>query len=109
MDDQTAFILMGSPSPHAHREELPGHELVRQGVADLETGRVSVEALLLSRFAERLRAVGVVLPGGPLADPERRMYELLDAQYGPGAHGVYNAMTRRLLSYLRAAAGPRAS
>jgi hypothetical protein len=37
------------------------------------------------------------------------MYDLLDAQHGTGAHGVYNAMTRRLVSYLHAASRPQSA
>jgi hypothetical protein len=81
---------------------LPGAELAAHGFADLSAGDVTVCALLVSRFASRLAAAGHPLPAPPLPDPERRMYVLLDAEHGTGAHSAYNALTRRMVSYLRA-------
>jgi hypothetical protein len=86
--------------------QLPGAELVEQGLADLASGDVSVEALLLSRFASRLAAVGVPIDA-PLEDPDQRLYELLADSQGAAAHGAYNALTRRIVSYMRAAESAR--
>ena len=82
--------------------ELPGEDLVRAGIADLERGEVTVEALLVSIGAPRLAALGVELPV-PLADPEERLYDLLAEDDARAAHGRYNALVRRLVSYERAA------
>lgn len=82
--------------------KLPGAELTAAGFADLTAGEVTVASLLVSRFATRFADAGEPLPAPPLSDPERRLYALLDADQGTGAHGAYNALTRRLVSYLRA-------
>lgn len=81
---------------------LPGAELVERGLADLEAGVDSIEALLVSIGAARLRAAGIrverVIP-----DPERRLYDLLAAEDADAAHSRYNALIRRLVSFERAA------
>jgi hypothetical protein len=84
-------------------EPLPGADLVRRGVADLDAGRESVEALLVSIGAPRLRSVGIRLPT-PIGSPERKLYALLATERGDGAHSAYNALIRRLVSFERAAA-----
>jgi hypothetical protein len=96
---------------HVHRmlaamdsrfDGLPGADLVDRGVADLAMGRVSVEALLVSRATARLRACGVGIDS-PLPDSDRRLYQLLAEREGTGAHSAYNALTRRLVSFMHAA------
>jgi hypothetical protein len=82
---------------------LPGAELVEQGVDDLRDGRESVEALLVSIGAPRLRTVGVSVPA-PISSPEHKLYELLTREKGDGAHSAYNALIRRLVSFEHAAA-----
>lgn len=81
---------------------LPGADLVERGVGDLNTGRCSVEALLVSRASVRLRSCGVRM-ADPLPDADRRLYELLAESEGTGAHTAYNALTRRLVSFMHAA------
>jgi hypothetical protein len=85
---------------------LPGGDVIRAGIQDLERGVVSVPALLVSIGAPRLRALGMELP--PLLDrPEHRLYELLSREDSDAAHSRYNALVRRLVSYERAAACAR--
>jgi hypothetical protein len=84
-------------------ESLPGAELIEQGIADLRSGNESIEALLVSIGAPRLRTVGVPVPA-PIASPEHRLYALLARERGDGAHSAYNALIRRLVSFERAAA-----
>ena len=85
-------------------ETLPGADLVQRGVADLDAGHESVEALLVSIGAPRLRTVGIDLPA-PIASPEHRLYELLAREKGDdAAHSAYNSLIRRLVSFERAAA-----
>jgi hypothetical protein len=72
--------------------ELPGAELVEQGVRDLAAGVESVEALLVSIGAMK----------DPIPDAELRLYELLPREDPDSAHGRYNALVRRLVSYERA-------
>lgn len=81
--------------------DLPGADLVDRGVRDLAAGRVSVEALLVSRASARLRSCGVAVE--PLPDADRELYLLLHEREGSGAHSAYNALTRRLVSFMHAA------
>jgi hypothetical protein len=83
-------------------EELPGEDLVRKGVADLERGIESVEALLVSIGAPRLEDLGFEVPN-PIPSPELRLYELLARENSDSAHSRYNAQVRRLVSFERAA------
>ena len=82
---------------------LPGSELIEQGIRDLASGAETVESLLVSLSAERLRALGIAVPSA-FADAELRLYQLLAAQHGDGAHARYNALIRRVVSFQRAAA-----
>src|SRR5215210_143902 len=85
-------------------DALPGWELVSRGVADLAAGKVTVEALLVVDASERLKSVGIAIPEGREAiAPD--LYDLVVADVGESrAHGRYNALRRRLTSFLRAAA-----
>ena len=82
---------------------LPGHELIDAGLADLARGTESVHALLVAIGAPRLRALGMAVPPTP-AHPEHRLYRLLAAADPNAAHGRYNALVRRLVSFERALA-----
>lgn len=82
--------------------DLPGEDLVRAGLDDLKAGRETVEALLVSVGASRLRRLGIRVEAA-LSDPEDRLFRLLEQQYGSDAHSRYNALTRRLVSFERAA------
>lgn len=81
---------------------LPGQDLVERGIADLRRNEATVEALLVSIGATRLRAVGLDVPAA-LPDPEVGLYRLLGSEHGDDAYGRYNALVRRLISYQRAA------
>jgi hypothetical protein len=82
--------------------DLPGHELVSAGLADLQAGRETEAALLVAMAAPRLRNVGIDVPDGRWAMPSHRLYELL-SESGAGAHSRYNALVARMVSYARAA------
>jgi hypothetical protein len=90
-------------SSFANMKTLPGADLVERGAADLSAERESIEALLVSIGAPRLRSVGIELPT-PIASPEHKLYALLAAEKGDAAHSAYNALIRRLVSFERAAA-----
>jgi hypothetical protein len=79
-------------------EEMPGGDLVRKGLRDLEQGHDTVEALLVSIAAPRLRASGVTVPN-PLPEPEHRLYKKLAQRDPDSAHSRYNALLRRLTSF----------
>jgi hypothetical protein len=81
---------------------IPGDELVRRGIRDLEQGVESQESLLVSIGAPRLRRLGFELPK-TFESPELRLYELLRAEHGDAAHSRYNALVRRLVSFERTA------
>jgi hypothetical protein len=81
---------------------LPGEDLIRQGLADLAAGRETAAALLVAIGADRLRAAGVRVPSVGIADPEHRLYAMLAAHNPRTAHGEYNALVRRLVSFERA-------
>lgn len=82
-------------------QHLPGGDLVVRGLADLEQRRETAESLLVSIAARRLRAAGIPIPE-PFPTPELRLYALLADEDADGAHGRYNALLRRLVSFERA-------
>jgi len=84
-------------------EVLPGADLVERGLTDLAAREESAEALLVSLASTRLRGLGLNVPSR-LADPELRLYRLLEREHGDAAHGRYNALVRRLVSFERALA-----
>lgn len=90
--------LRQSPAPG----ELPGQDLVEAGLRDLAAGIESIPALLVASCSERLRALGYPVPTQTLADPELRLYRLIE-QERPDAHAYYNALTARLVSFAQAA------
>jgi hypothetical protein len=84
-------------------EDLPGAELVAAGLLDLAAGRESIEGLLVLQARDRLRSLGYEVPDLAIERPEARMYALIERDFGPRrAHGRYNALRRRLLSFIRA-------
>jgi hypothetical protein len=84
-------------------DAFPGYELVHDGLRDLAEGRESAAALLVLIGAPRLRRLGIEIPRSDVADPEQRLYELLARDDSDSAHGRYNALIRRLVSFERAA------
>lgn len=95
---------MTTPVPLADPpfDDLPGADLVRQGLADLRGGRETVEALLVEVAGPRLRALGVDVPKERDLEPERRLYLRLSAESPEDVHGRYNAWIRRIVSFARA-------
>lgn len=83
-------------------DALPGADLIREGLRDLESGVESVPALLVLIGAPRLRRLGFDVPDTP-DFPEDRLYAQLAAMHGDNAHSQYNALIRRLVSFERAA------
>lgn len=81
---------------------LPGGELIATGLDDLARGAITVPALLVSIGAPRLRWLGYTVPH-LVADPEAQLHALLAAEDADSAHGRYNALVRRLVSFERAA------
>jgi hypothetical protein len=81
--------------------QAPGWELVGPGIEALRRGEETVEALLVSIGAIRLRDGGLELPPTITDDPERRLYELLAKDDQDSAHERYNALIRRLVRFER--------
>ncbi len=81
---------------------LPGEEFVEKGIADLASGKDTLEALLVSIGAPRLSRAGLTVRN-PIPSPEHRLYELLARSNSDSAHSRYNALIRRLVSFERAA------
>jgi hypothetical protein len=88
-------------------EELPGADLIKQGLQDLDSRTESVPSLLVSIGAPRLRDLGLPVPPGVFPSPEHRLYMLLSADDSDAAHSRYNALIRRLVSFERALACAR--
>ena len=84
-------------------EALPGKELIEKGIDDLSHGVESIESLLVSIGAPRLRRSGMTIPDTTIDSPEHRLYELLSQSDPDSAHSRYNALVRRLVSFERAA------
>ncbi|HEY0139253.1 MAG TPA: hypothetical protein VGF48_00075 [Thermoanaerobaculia bacterium] len=83
-------------------DALPGADLIREGLRDLEQGVESVPALLVLVGAPRLRSLGLDVPDTP-DFPEDRLYAALAVEHGDAAHSRYNALIRTLVSFERAA------
>jgi len=94
---------MSSPT---NLDALPGADLVKQGIEDLDSGRESIKALLVSIGAPRLRSLGIELPHS-ITSPEHKLYLHLAREKGNAAHSAYNSLIRRLVSFERAAAAPK--
>lgn len=81
--------------------DLPGFEIVHDGIRDLANGHLSNESLLVSIAAPRLELLGIRLPS-TLSHPEEQLFVRATAEHGDGAHARYNALIRRLVSFTRA-------
>ena len=78
---------------------LPGEELVRKGLVDLNTGELTAEACLVSIASPRLRQRGLLSGGAALVPAaELALYQLLGKAEGD-AYSRYNSLLRRLVSF----------
>ena len=82
--------------------QLPGHELISAGIADLAAGRESEAALIIAMAAPRLRVLGYDVPTCIEQNASHRLYDLL-SEVRTDAHSHYNSLVRRVVSFLRAA------
>lgn len=84
-------------------DDVPGNKLVEAGLADLERGEMTVEALLVAVGAPRLRTLGLPVPETPATagQPELALYQTIGRLHPDDAHSRYNALIRRLVSYER--------
>ena len=88
---------------------LPGADIIDAGLSDLAAGRESMESLLISLAAPRLAREGVPIPRETFADPEMRLYRLLERSDEELAHARYNALQRQVVSFADACAHARRS
>ncbi len=79
---------------------LPGETLVREGLADFKSGRLTIPACLIAIAQTRLRHAGLIgNEPGPISDgAEHRLYHLLRSE-GGDAYSRYNALVRELVSF----------
>ena len=86
---------------------LPGGDIVDVGIDDLTAGTETIESLVVSLAAPRLRREGIPVPGSDLPDPERRLYRLLCETEREAAHSRYLAYLRRVSSFAHACSSVR--
>ncbi|HET6362075.1 MAG TPA: hypothetical protein VFH11_08455 [Gemmatimonadota bacterium] len=86
---------------------MPGGELVDAGLAALAAGEESVESLLVSLAAPRLKREGVPIPRDVLEGAEDRLYRLLERADADLAHAHYLAYLRQIVSFADACASAR--
>ena len=79
---------------------LPGEALVREGLADLAAGRLTIPSCLLNIARTRLTRAGVIPAGTPAppGEPEFELYHLLGQQPGDTS-SMYNSLLRELSSF----------
>lgn len=82
--------------------DLPARATVDQGLADLAAGRGTKDAYLVAIASDRLRAAGVAVPSPLPERPKDRLWDLLEEEVGDDAHGRYNALVARIVSFLDA-------
>jgi len=98
-------VRFGAPSFEALG--LPGGETIDAGLAGLAAGEETVESLLVSLAAPRLKREGVPLPRDLFADADIRLYRLLERAGGDLAHARYLAYLRQAVSFADACANAR--
>lgn len=87
--------------------KLPGAEIVLPGLADLESGRRTINASAVQAAAPRLRRAGLDIPFTASAAGDvpaaHALYEQLSEELGDAAHSRYNAILSRVVSFAGAA------
>lgn len=81
-------------------DQLPGGDILTDGLRDLASGVVSESGLLLLAAEPRLKSRGIQLPEHVTrpAIPEHELYQLLVREHGEEAYRHYRALLRRLVS-----------
>jgi len=86
---------------------LPGGEIIDAGLYALAAGEESIESLLVSLAAPRLKREGVPLPRELFPNADVRLYRLLVRTGGDLAHARYLAYLRQATSFADACASAR--
>src|SRR5215813_8338939 len=81
-------------------DHLPGGEILRNGLKDLEHGITSIDSLLVLVAAPRLTRCGIPIPQvrSPAGLPEHDLFRRLCVEHGPEAYRHYRSLMRRLVS-----------
>ena len=79
---------------------LPGEKLVRQGLADFQSGLNTIPSCLVRIARPRLSRAGLMPPrrAGESSEAELELYSLLKKEAGD-AYSRYNALLRELISF----------
>jgi hypothetical protein len=88
---------------------LPGGALIDAGLAALADGHESIDSLLVSLAAPRLRREGVPVPRNVFLDADVRLYRRLERVDGALAHARYLACLRQVASFADACSTARAA
>lgn len=94
-------------APRFQSAGLPGGEIIDAGLAALAEGKESIESLLVSIAAPRLKREGVPIPRDVFANAEIRLYRLLEQSDETLAHARYLAYLRQAQSFADACARVR--
>lgn len=86
---------------------LPGAEIVDAGLDALVSEQTTVDSLVVSLAAPRLRREGVPIPAPTFADADTRLFRLLEQRFGDLAHARYLAYLRQAASFCDACRGVR--
>lgn len=82
---------------------LPGIDLVKRGLEDLSAQHQSKYSMLLLSAKSRLNDLGISFDNfSSEKDPSGMLFSLLKQEQGDGAHSMYNALNRELLSFIKA-------
>src|SRR5690242_6327310 len=89
------------------RENLaiyPGGDLVAKGLADLDGGMLTEEALLVLVASTRLTGLGftIRIPDGVPRPYEHALYEAIIKRLPRAAYSAYNALIRKVVSFAQA-------
>lgn len=82
---------------------IPGSDLVGQGYRDIHAGIVTPHALMVQLVAPRMKRLSIEVPSLPVEGDqffipvEHRLYDALD---GKVDFSQYNAINRRLVSFV---------
>ncbi len=106
--DQTLRSAQGlewnsAMKPDDLMQGLPGEALLREGLADFQSGHCTVPSCLVAMARSRLTHAGL-LPRtvlNPISEPELQLYSLLRLQ-GGDAYSRYNSLVRELTSFEQA-------
>ena len=84
--------------------DLPGAELIAEGLRDVAAGRETVASELVKIGSPRLRECGIEIDvtHEQALNADRQLYRILSATHGNAAHSQFNAWIRQLVSFERA-------